>query len=222
MYAIVPFGVPSLGERTSVADIATIEAMRLQFAELARELPLEMLDLGLQVAAQRINDFRDENGGNTPGVLWKTCIEFGPSYACLELVLWIVDGAGRRRGVALQKREAADQGWQGTEHVNGRALLPHQRLGQIQEKLLDEITEDEGLRSKLRTAFGPRAFIDVHREDPDRRVNCMTAVYEAEISAADFNLLKPGFVARTMAELNDKIIVDHHRRTLAELRSLSE
>lgn len=176
----------------------------------------ELGDL-LATIARRINDHRKENSGNTPREIWKPCIELGPSYACVELVLWSQRGGNVVPGVMLKKRDALDQGWEGLKHINGKAVLPHDDLFGVQERLLDEITGDVELRDHLRRSFMDQAHIEVHREDPDRRANCLTAVYQANITEADAQRLHEGFVYVPPEKINDHSIVDHHRNTLFAL-----
>ncbi len=192
--------------------------MSKDVVDFMRNASWEELGPILQIVADRVNESRRGTGGNTPRPIWRACVELGPSYACIEIVLWVKDDSGETVGVALKKREMSDQGWAGSEHVNGCALRPNDDLARAQERLLDELTDDACLREQLRTSFESRhAFIEVHREDPERSVNCMTAVWEAWVPLSAMTLLKPGFVFRPLSQMSADAIVDHHQTTLADM-----
>jgi hypothetical protein len=101
-------------------------------------------------------------------------------------------------------------------------VRPFDTLHQAQERLLGEITDHEDLKILLRASFTSHAYIEVHREDTDakvegRRVNCLTAVYAQSVPRPTISQFQPGFEHVSLASIGDDSIVDHHRDTLAKL-----
>lgn len=183
---------------------------------IVRRLPLENMGAVLGVVADRLDQYRRQNSGYTPRSIFKSALEIGISYACLELVIWI-DG-----GAMLKQRGGEAQGWSGMKHIPGVALMPYESLAEAQERLLGEFTEDDDLLEQLRTAFDNEPYIEVHREDTDpgmesRRVNCLTVVYSVILGQEDVSRLKDEFIFVARKNFGDESIVDHHQITLRQI-----
>lgn len=220
-------------DRTKVSSDPQLQAIgeptgaTLKEAALAylRTAPLPQVEQHLRLLAERINEHRRENSGLTPRELFVPCIELGLTYACVELLLYICDADGVIEGVALKKRDATDQGWQGKLTICGAAVRPFDTLRAAQEHVLDEVASDGELRSQIGSAFDGTVYIEVHREDTDttvegRRSNCLTAVYSQSIAAPTVAQLSPGFEIVPLRDLYSASIVDHHRQTISALLKL--
>lgn len=190
-------------------------------------LPIEDLVPIALMLANRLHVHRISHGGRTPRALWKSVVEIGPSYACIELALSFPNCAGKAGGFFLKSRDTEDQGWQGMLTIPGVSLMPAETLGAAQERLIAECTDDSGLRDHLRFQMfaNPKIKVEVHREDTDprtegRRVNCMTAVYVIDVPLGQHTLLKQGFVFVPRHRVaSDNAIVDHHQKTLSGIMS---
>ena len=183
-------------------------------AKIVCFLPLERLDLIFQILADRLDEYRRGHNGYTPRPLFKSAVEIGLSYACLELVIQMDDG------VMLKQRETGVQGWSGMKHIPGISMMPFETLEQAQERLLKELTEDNELLAHLRLT---NPFIRVYREDTDpktegRRVNCLTVVYSVNLSQEEIPKLKKEFIFVSCDQFSDESIVDHHRQTLKNFK----
>lgn len=182
----------------------------------------------LQKAAVRVNAHRLENAGMTPRAVFVPCLELGMTYACLEMLTWVFDDTSFEiLGVLLMKRAASDQGWENSYHIPGVAIRPHDTLESAKTRLIAEMTlamsspraSNPAVEKMLRGGLKSSAFIEVHREDPDRHTNCMTAVYEVEISQSSLGtfLTSGSFKYFPREMLGDPVIVDHHRDTIRKM-----
>lgn len=188
---------------------------------LLQQTPLEELGPAFKILADRLHEHREKNNGYTPPEIFLSALEIGTSYACLGLALLVKDVAGTIIGAMLKCRSKAEQDWAGQKAIPDFALMPFETLAQAQVRLTALVTDDPELRVLLLNHIMEAwTLTEVHREDPERRVNCLTGVYAITVTDDMRAKLKEEFTFVPLEQFNDESIVAHHRPVLARLVKL--